>query len=250
MERWPWDWFCTLTFRGDAVHPEAADKRFRVWVSKINRELYGRRWRKRGQGVRWVRAMEMQRRGVPHFHALLGAEGLDELRRLWWMDRWNQLAGFAKIEPPKNGGAVRGYCAKYVAKGGELDVGGPGMHEPPRTSWPAPIVRLRGAQRAELDDVRRLTTGREYHALMEWARGHAGAGAEPTDLLERVRERVQELRGRASSAAERANQTRLSRTAQTGEPASLRATQEPQAPRWPGGSPERPAIASAASEAT
>jgi hypothetical protein len=234
-------------------------------VSDINRELYGRRWRKRGQGVRWVRAMEMQRRGVPHFHALLGGDGLDELRRLSYMDRWNQLAGFAKIEPPKDGGAVRGYCAKYVAKGGELDLGGPGMHDPTRTAWPAPIVRLRGEQRAELDDVRRLTTGSEYHALMEWARGHGGA--EPRELLERVRQRVQELRGRDSSAAERANQTRLPRTAQTGEPASLwgwprplgselaslaslRATQEPEAPRWPGGSPHRPATASAASEAT
>lgn len=191
--------------------------------------------------------MEMQRRGVLHFHALLGGERVDELRRLSFMDRWNQLAGFAKIEAPRSGRAVRSYCAKYVTKGGELDLGGPGMYEPPRTTWPAPIVGLRGVQRAELDDVRRLTTGREFHALMEWARGYASAGAEPTDLLERVRQRVRELRGRDSSAAERANQTRLPRTAQTGEPASLRETKEPQAPRWPGGTTERPAIASGAS---
>ena len=122
LERWSWDWFCTLTFRGDAVHPEAADKRFRVWVSKINRELYGPRWWKHGQGVRWVRALETQRRGVIHYHALLGGAGVDELRRLSWMDEWVRLAGYARIEPPENGAAVRAYCAKYVAKGGELDL--------------------------------------------------------------------------------------------------------------------------------
>lgn len=125
LERQPWDWFCTLTFRGDAVHPEAADKRFRMWLSKVNRELYGPRWWKHGQGVRWVRALEMQRRGVLHYHALIGGAGVDELRRLVWMDEWNRLAGFARIEPPRDGEAVRRYCAKYVAKGGEIDLGGP-----------------------------------------------------------------------------------------------------------------------------
>lgn len=189
----PWPWFCTLTFRGAALgprehtpppmHPEAADKVFRVWISEISRELCGRHWRERDQGVRWVRAMEMQRRGMPHFHALLGGDGLDELRRLSWMDRWNQLAGFAKIEPPRDASAVRGYCAKYVTKGGELDVGGPGMHEPPRRTWPAPIVRLDRHQRAQVEDVRRLTTGREFHELMQWTRGR---GEAPSELLARV----------------------------------------------------------------
>jgi hypothetical protein len=125
LGRWEWDWFCTLTFRGDAVHPEAADKRFRVWASKINRELYGPRWWKHGKGVWWVRAVEMQRRGVPHFHALLRGAGVDELRRLSWMDEWARLAGWARIEPPDDANAVRAYCAKYVAKGGEIDLGGP-----------------------------------------------------------------------------------------------------------------------------
>src|SRR5215472_1387620 len=33
LERWEWEWFSTFTFR-DLVHPEAADKRFRVLISK------------------------------------------------------------------------------------------------------------------------------------------------------------------------------------------------------------------------
>lgn len=132
LGRWSWEWFCTLTFRGNAVHPEAADKRFRVWVSKVNRELYGPRWWKHGQGVRWVRALEVQRRGVIHYHALLGGAGVDELRRLTWMDEWDRLAGYARIEPPANGAAVRSYCAKYVAKGGEVDLWSGPRRRPPR----------------------------------------------------------------------------------------------------------------------
>jgi hypothetical protein len=130
LSRWQWDWFCTLTFR-DQVHPEAADKRFRVFVSQINRQLFGVRWAKHQKGVRWVRAMEKQRRDVIHYHALLGGGGLSDLRRLSWMDRWNELAGYARIEQPRDGNAVRSYCAKYVIKGGEIDIGGPLAEGPP-----------------------------------------------------------------------------------------------------------------------
>ena len=153
--RWSWDWFATLTFRGDAIHPEAADKRFRVLISKINRKLHGPRWSKHGKGVRWVRAREHQRRGVIHFHALLGGDRLAELRRLSWMDEWNELAGYARIEPPRSSQAVRDYCAKYVVKGGVIDLGGPlrdtglldlwpgGLHQGPANS-DLPQRRIRG----------------------------------------------------------------------------------------------------------
>lgn len=123
LGRWSWDWFATLTFRSD-VHPEAAAKRFHVWESRINRQLYGRRWSKHGRGIRWVRASESQRRGVIHFHAMIGGPKVDELRRLSWMDEWADLAGWARIEPPRSAVAVQWYCAKYVVKGGEVDLGG------------------------------------------------------------------------------------------------------------------------------
>src|SRR5262245_36635738 len=44
LGRWEWEWFCTFTFR-DLVHPEAADKRFRVFVSQANRVLADREQR-------------------------------------------------------------------------------------------------------------------------------------------------------------------------------------------------------------
>jgi hypothetical protein len=130
LGRWPWDWFGTHTFRVE-THPEAADKVFRVFVSKINRRLYGVRWNKHKRGIRWVRALELQRRGVIHFHTLMGGAGLSELRRLEWMDLWNELAGYARITQPENSDAVRRYCAKYVIKGGEIDMGGPLQRPPP-----------------------------------------------------------------------------------------------------------------------
>ena len=134
LRPWPWEWFCTFTFR-EIVHPEAADKRFRLIISKFNREHYGIRWYKKGLGVQWVRALEYQRRGVIHYHALLA--GVQELRRLSWMDLWNELAGYARIEPIRDGSVVRRYVSKYVVKGGELDLGGP-LQPKPLPLFPPP----------------------------------------------------------------------------------------------------------------
>jgi hypothetical protein len=122
LGRWEWEWFCTFTFR-DLVHPEAADKRFRVLISQANRVLWGVRWYQRQQGLRWVRALEYQKRDVIHYHALL--TGVQDLRRLFWMDRWHELAGYARIEPIESAAAVSRYVSKYVVKGGEIDMGGP-----------------------------------------------------------------------------------------------------------------------------
>jgi hypothetical protein len=41
------------------------------------------------------------------------------------MDRWNDLAGYARIEPIDTAAAVVRYVSKYVVKGGEIDMGGP-----------------------------------------------------------------------------------------------------------------------------
>jgi hypothetical protein len=52
-------------------------------------------------------------------------DGLATERRLFWMDAWQGLggaAGFARIEVPESQGAVLGYCSKYVAKGGSIDL--------------------------------------------------------------------------------------------------------------------------------
>jgi hypothetical protein len=107
----------------DSVHPETADKRFRLFVCMANRELFGPRWFKKGEGINWVRGLEYQTRGAVHFHALLS--GTAPLRRLTYKDLWEELAGFARIERPRSYERVLRYITKYVVKDGEIDLGGP-----------------------------------------------------------------------------------------------------------------------------
>ncbi len=124
LSRYLWHWFATNTFRNE-VHPERADKLFRLWVSKMNRQLFGQRWAKKGLGIYWARCLEYQKRDVLHYHSLMGGHGLDDMRRLTQMDVWNELAGYSRIEPPRNHYAVENYVAKYLTKDGEIELGGP-----------------------------------------------------------------------------------------------------------------------------
>jgi hypothetical protein len=118
LQRWEWEWFCTLTFRHDA-HPEAAARRFDGFVARINRRLHGPRWYKHQVGIQWVRALEHQRRGVIHFHAVVA--GIAGERPATWEQVWHDLAGYARIEPIRDTVAVLHYLTKYVRRGGELE---------------------------------------------------------------------------------------------------------------------------------
>lgn len=119
-DRWGWQYFVTLTFKQD-VHPEQANRCFRRWVRRINEKTFGKRYRRSGQGITWVRGLEFQRRGVIHFHALFS--GLPELwSRFGAMSLWENLvdnSGFARIFPYRV--AASNYISKYVSKGGDLD---------------------------------------------------------------------------------------------------------------------------------
>lgn len=127
LGRFPMQWFCTFTFRED-VHPERAAKLFRLFIRRLNQALYGRHFERKGKvGVFWVLAWEYQKRGVLHFHALIGdVEDLNtRARRLDWMDIWEGFgapAGFARIEAIDSQDAVRNYVTKYVVKGGQIDL--------------------------------------------------------------------------------------------------------------------------------
>lgn len=115
-----WEWYCHFTFR-EPVHPEQANKRYLRFMRDLNRNLYGRRYGDKGGGVPWVRGLEWQQRDVIHFHGLIGG-GVSVLRRLAYMDRWNEENGFARIQPyDKEKGAIY-YMVKYILKGGEIDL--------------------------------------------------------------------------------------------------------------------------------
>ena len=49
---------------------------------------------------------------------------VEGVRRLTFMDEWNEIAGFAKIEAILDKWAVRRYVTKYVLKDGEIELGG------------------------------------------------------------------------------------------------------------------------------
>lgn len=126
-----WHWFVTLTFRPSAesrsggMHPEKADKAFRVLVSKINRHLHGTRWYKRPETqIVWARGQEFHKSGRVHFHALFAHPSTDLnslTRRMDWVDWWWREFGIARIERPQSQADVAGYVSKYVSKEGEVD---------------------------------------------------------------------------------------------------------------------------------
>jgi hypothetical protein len=153
LSRYHWDLFGSLTFR-DATHPESAYKRFRLFVSMLNRKLYGPRWFKHNKGVSYCVAMERQERGVLHFHVLLADPELTHLLKGSWFkldgrwanelnEMWNQVAGFARIEPIKALELVQRYVSKYVIKGGEIDLGGPLMQRRLEQATAKPIATAR-----------------------------------------------------------------------------------------------------------
>lgn len=131
LGRWPWHWFCTFTFdprhsnspRG-LVHPEKALKAFGLFVNNLNCELFGQNWKRRGDGVYFVIALEPHKSGILHIHALPGSSvDLNAMAlRVTWKEWWFQHFGIAGIEKPKDAGDVQGYCSKYVIKGGELEI--------------------------------------------------------------------------------------------------------------------------------
>lgn len=126
-----WQWFCTLTFRPyfasstGGVHPERADKAFRFFISKINRELYGATWHKRHHGgLQWVRGTELHKDGRLHFHAVVSAYAEDintRASRYEWHEFWYREFGRNQIEMPRSQEEICGYVSKYVTKGGLID---------------------------------------------------------------------------------------------------------------------------------
>jgi hypothetical protein len=121
----PWQWFGTFTYK-DPIHPEAADKQFRLWTRHLD-EMNGVQQRKPRDHARrciWVRGLEWQKRGVLHYHALIGripafqGRGYRELASADWQ---SLSGGFAFIEQIQQTEGAIAYVSKYTRKGGEVD---------------------------------------------------------------------------------------------------------------------------------
>lgn len=111
-----WNWYATLTFR----NPE--NPRYPGWdkvgwkfahnaLGSLNNALIRM---EDGQNPVWVAVMELQVRGVPHWHALVA--NVEGERRLSWMDWWFEHYGIARILEYKHELGARYYLGKYLTK--------------------------------------------------------------------------------------------------------------------------------------
>jgi hypothetical protein len=129
FEALPWDWYATFTLHeGSTV--DYLRRRHRKWSAEMHRE--------HGQQLRQAFAIECQRNGTPHGHALIHGVtvGADPFHA---MAIWERIAGrhleadgksafqpvFARIFPYSGAGGAASYCAKYVTKDGDIDLIGP-----------------------------------------------------------------------------------------------------------------------------
>jgi hypothetical protein len=121
-----WTWYGHFTFR-DYPHIERAVKTWDYWEHAINKFVYGRRYWKHGKDARisFVRATENQRRGSPHFHAVIGNIP-GNVPRMKFLDLWNDIAGFCRLWGYEKNKGAEFYMSKstYAWKKGEIDISG------------------------------------------------------------------------------------------------------------------------------
>ena len=111
-----WDWYATLTFR------DPQDPRFPGWSqvgwksahNALNRFNNALVTELRYINPAWVAVMELQQRGVPHWHLLVGL--VPDQRRMSWVDWWYKNYGIARILPYQKELGARYYLGKYLTK--------------------------------------------------------------------------------------------------------------------------------------
>lgn len=117
-----WQVFLTLTW-ANVVERERVIFNWRQLVQVLNRDLYGNHYvRTVGHSYfSYVYALEAQRRGALHLHALVDQRLNFNLVHSWW----NAVAGFAWARPIEDAEARNRtvfYVTKYVTKGGDIQV--------------------------------------------------------------------------------------------------------------------------------
>jgi len=105
LNEYDWNWWTTLTFR-NKVTKKAANKKWNRWLRAIEEETE--------VSPGYFRVTENQERNVLHFHALM--LGVEHLRRLTFMDRWFEIAGYARIYPYDSKRGANHYLTKYISK--------------------------------------------------------------------------------------------------------------------------------------
>lgn len=111
-----WEWYATFTFRNPS-NPKYPNWSQVGWgfahkaLNSFNSALVTSLGY---QNPTWVGCMELQRRGVPHWHMLVS--GVEGQRRMAWVDWWWSKYGIGRVvEYDKELGA-RYYLGKYLTK--------------------------------------------------------------------------------------------------------------------------------------
>jgi hypothetical protein len=111
-----WKWYATFTFRNpcDPRYPgwtqvgwKSASNALKTWHNALCADLDY-------QNPIWLACMELQRRGVPHWHLL--AANIGQQRRMSWVDWWYEHYGIARILPYDRELGARYYLGKYLTK--------------------------------------------------------------------------------------------------------------------------------------
>jgi hypothetical protein len=116
-------WLVTITHKSPTYHAEQSARIRRHFLHRLNRDIFGCHYDRRGEGLLSFFAFELQRRGTVHQHGIVAGEGLLSQRRSVQNLFLASLAkGFCRSELPRNQAKTIRYCAKYAAKDGEVDV--------------------------------------------------------------------------------------------------------------------------------
>jgi len=111
-----WEWYATLTFRdpADPARPDWTRIGWKAAQTALNR-FHHDLVMESDANPSWVAVMEMQRRGVPHWHMLVA--NVPDQRRMDWVDWWWDNFGIARILPYQAELGARYYLGKYLMKG-------------------------------------------------------------------------------------------------------------------------------------
>jgi hypothetical protein len=114
-----WMNFITLTFRVETP-PDIAKRKLYSLIHTLNVDLLGKHYtRKVGHSYFWYAfGIEYQMRDVIHYHLITDSPIHFDLVHSFW----NYHAGFAWTEIIKDQDDTVGYIAKYIQKGGEVEV--------------------------------------------------------------------------------------------------------------------------------
>lgn len=116
-------WMVTITHKKQSTHPEFSVKARSRWMHRLNRDVFGSRYDRRGEGLLSFFGIEFQKRGTVHQHGIVAGEGLDSVSRDLQSGNLTGLAqGWCKVELPRHKVRAVKYCSKYVSKDGELDI--------------------------------------------------------------------------------------------------------------------------------